>query len=76
MLGEKCFAFCESLDYVYLPKTLHVIGDGCFYGTYMDEIEYEGTMKNFENILEKYFDESTRGKIQYIKCVDGVYELK
>ena len=76
MLGEKCFAFCESLDYVYLPKTLHVIGDGCFYGTYMDEIEYEGTMKNFENILEKYFDESTRGEIQYIKCVDGVYELK
>lgn len=76
MLGEKCFAFCESLDYVYLPKTLNVIGDGCFYGTYMDEIEYEGTMKNFENILEKYFDESTRGEIQYIKCVDGVYELK
>lgn len=77
MLGERCFAFCESLEYVYLPKTLHIIGDGCFYGAYnMKEIEYEGTMKDFENILEKYFDATTRGGIPYIKCVDGIYELK
>ena len=42
----------------------------------MEEIEYEGSMKNFENILEKYFTGITKGHIKYIKCADGVYELK
>lgn len=76
VLGDNCFYNCEDLTYIYLPKTLYSIGEKCFYGTYMEEIEYEGTMKNFENILEKFFDEDARGEIQYIKCVDGVYELK
>lgn len=76
ILGERCFSLCEDLEYIYLPKTLHVIGHGCFQSTYMEEIEYEGSMKNFENILEKFFTNITKGHIKYIKCADGVYELK
>ena len=75
-LGAHCFAGCDNLDYIYLPKSIVSIGEHCFYDTYMESIEYEGTMKNFETILEKFFDEDTKGEIQYIKCVDGVYELK
>ena len=32
-LGESCFSYCTSLEYIYIPSTVEVLGKQCFFNS-------------------------------------------
>lgn len=74
-IGDRAFFGCAELLRVKLPKSIKEIGNYAFYRcTDLYEIEYEGTMEDWNKIRTGEFWHS--GRSLYIKCSDGEIKLE
>ena len=76
-IGEKALLQSQYYDFyggvlIYIPKTVTKIGRGAFCFSRLNEIIYEGTMKEWEEIEKG--DYWAYGQI-IITCVDGTIEF-
>ena len=73
-IEEYALADCENLEHVSLPK-VKSLGQGIFDGSLLDEIEFRGTCKEFENLHNQFPDWTGGSNINLVKCKDGIVEL-
>ena len=74
-IGDRAFFGCAELLRVKLPKSIKEIGDYAFYRcTDLYEIEYEGTMEDWNKIRKGEFWHS--GRSLYVKCSDEEIKLE
>ena len=69
-----CFAGCESLSYVHLPKSTPTIEKLAFEGCGQLNglvIEFGGTVGEFRDVIEVSNDTAFQGTNTTVKCSDG-----
>lgn len=75
-IEEDTFGSCKSLKRLVLPKSLSYIDYGSFRDTALNEIEYRGTMEEWNKLSfteDTYWRKGSR--IKRVKCADGVIRL-
>ena len=73
-IGHSAFASCGKLEYVFIPRTVVMIDYDILYNTYLEELNYGGTMEQWEKI-NKAENWALGSSVKRIICTDGVIEL-
>ena len=72
-IGVEAFAHGTSKS-ITIPKSVTYIDEGAFYNAFLSEINYEGTMAEWNEVYLG-FDWATGIRATYVQCTDGRVEL-
>ena len=76
-IGHDSFLQNESLLKINIPKSIEFIGGDAFYECVnLNEISYNGTIKDWKKIEKENEHIFCRVKAKYIKCLDGNFKIR
>ena len=68
------FAYCQNENTkIYLKANTKEIHDSAFYDSYVEIIEFEGTMAQFRSIVDDYWINGS--SVETVKCKDGTINV-
>ena len=77
VIGSSAVAFCASLTSVNIPNSVTSIGDHAFYGCKsLTNIHFDGTVKQWKNILKKDTAFEHISSTVTIQCTDGITRFR